>query len=250
MTAVLTGKLTENDGGNNTGTSKTITNTGFAVNKGDAIIVCVAVNSTSLNPGVSDNVNPGNYTQVGTKVTDNATNLNLTMFVKENSVAVAAGALTVTASWGIAARWGVAGLVYSGIATSSSVDVTNHADQASTSTPNSGSISTTKPGDLIIGALQLAAAGTTTITEDSRFRQQLNDSVGTSAHQHLHIADNVLGNYTATLNYAPTFSVSDTCVIAIASFFAPSGLLVPMAASDLTPGAGTVSRRSGNTVAW
>ncbi len=253
MAIALNGKMTEADSGVGTVTTQTIVNTGLAINAGNAIIVCVrSGNGSAGQVSVADNVNAGNYTKA-VEVADGVNNRTVSIWVKENSAAAAAGNLTVTVTLSATASCATNGLVYSGVLTSSSVDQVNSAAfTTSTATPTSGNITTTASGDLVIGAIGFSTGSTATInsgggSESAGFTSEFDDSLGTASHQHLHSADDILSG-TSTLAYAPTLSAATTGVIAVASFKAAGGA-APVVNPNLTPGA-DVGMPAGNAVAW
>src|SRR6266404_1835146 len=98
MPITLNNKMTEADSGTGTVTTQTITNTGFAINLGDAIVVSVRTgNGSTGQVAIADNVNAGNYTKA-VEVADGVNNRTVSIWVKENSSAAASGGLTVTAT--------------------------------------------------------------------------------------------------------------------------------------------------------
>jgi hypothetical protein len=198
-----------------------------AVAGGNLLFAVIRLGSTNAGLTISDNVNAGNWTQAF--LTHDTTNARwLGLFYKENT---AAGTPIVTASWtGVdASIKGLNVYEYRGLATSSSIDGNNSAVTASTTTPASGDITTTNASDLLIGAFSFSTNATDTVTSESTgFTQQHDDTIGTAAHDHLHVADQIVAS-TGIYQYQPTISGAQICVIGIAAFkaAAASGGIAP-----------------------
>ena len=171
---------------------------------------------------VADNVNAGNWSQAFVRTNDN--NRILCVCYKENT---AAGTPTVTVTLSNATDASFKGsdiFEYSGIVTTAALDQQiSVAVLTPTTTPNSGNIITTNADDLLIGVITFDTDSTTTISaEATGFTQQENDTIGTSSHCHLHVADRIV-SAAGTYNYQPTLNNAETAVVGIVAFKAATG---------------------------
>ena len=130
----------------------------FPVNNtlGNWIGVCIRVGAPNETLTIKDSKN--NTYHKATQINQTGDGDTLAIFYAEN---IAAGANTVTISVSTANTLRFAILEYSGVASSGSLDVATAA-QGSNASPNSGGVTTTANGDLLLGAVMTADAETFT----------------------------------------------------------------------------------------
>ena len=127
-----------------------------AQNAGDLNVVAIGWNdSTSSVVSVTDsNHNTYLVAATATASTGNGTQV---IYYAQNIAAAAAGANTVTVTFSTTVPWPDVRIVeYSGIASSSALDVSVGASGTSIS-PSSGAVATTNPNDLLVGANYIGA---------------------------------------------------------------------------------------------
>jgi Putative Ig domain len=151
----------------------------------------------------------GNTYHSATQINQTGDGDTLAIFYAEN---IAAGANTVTISVSSADTLRFAILEFSGVATSGSIDQAI-ANQGSNASPNSGSITTTVNGDLLLGAVM--TADQETITAGSGF--QIVESVPAAPNTKLIIEYQVQGSSGSTSSSA-TLSSADPWAAGIAAF--------------------------------
>ena len=193
-------------------------NSAVSILSGDLIVASIRGGSAAGVYTVSDNLNAGNYTQALLQQ-DSGNGRTLGIFYMPNSTVAASGALTITVTVSTAQPLACNGIVYTGAATTNVLDQTNSSIfNSGTSTPSSGNITTTVSGDVLVGSVLLDSSATVTVSSESTgFTQELNDTLGTASHLHLHTAQDILSG-TSTIAYSPTLSGPITGVIGIASF--------------------------------
>jgi hypothetical protein len=191
-----------------------------SVGTGHLLLAFCRVGANSAITSVSDTVNAGNYTKAWEQ--DDATNGKvLANYYMPNTLS---GNTTVTCHWTTTTTNNALDIVeLSGMATSSPLDQQNSAITTSSSSPTSGNITTVNANDVIFGAVSFAFSSTITISsENNSFTQEMNDTLGTASHVHLHGADRGVSS-TLTVAYNPTLSAAITTEIGVAAFKVSSG---------------------------
>ena len=174
---------------------------------GNWIGVCIRAGQPNETITVKD-FNGNTYHQA-TQINQTGDGDTLAIFYAEN---IKGGANTVTVSDSITDSLRFAILEYSGVATSGSIDVAT-ANQGSNASPNSGSVTTTANGDLLLGAIM--TADPETFTAGSGF--QIEESAPAEPNTKLIAEDQiqVLGGSTSS---SATLSSADPWAAAVASF--------------------------------
>lgn len=120
--------------------------------------IAVAVRASALNEVFTITDTAGNLYQQAVQFNGTAAGASLAIFYAEN---IKSGANTVRVAVSQSAALRIAILEYSGVATANSLDVTAAAQGTST-TPNSGPLTTTSNGELLLGAIMTANPATVT----------------------------------------------------------------------------------------
>jgi hypothetical protein len=136
-------------------TSSTLT---FPSNNTASNCIAVSIRAGSPNETFTVTDTNGNTYQKAIQFTENADTDTVGLFYAEN---IAGGANTVTVSDTALDTLRFAILEYSGVATSGSLDGVA-VTQGNSASPNSGSVTTTANGDLLLGAIMTAGAETYT----------------------------------------------------------------------------------------
>jgi uncharacterized protein YbbK (DUF523 family) len=134
---------TSTDAGSTTSASLAFVNPNTA---GNWIAVCIRAGSSSSQVFMVTDSN-GNTYRSALQLGVTANPITLAIFYAEN---IKGGANTITVSDAVSSPLRIAILEYSGVATSNSLDVTATAQGTST-LPNSGNVTTTTSGDLLLG---------------------------------------------------------------------------------------------------
>ena len=186
----------------------------FASNNTAGNWIGVGIRVGQPNETITVKDSKGNTYRNATQINQTADGDTLAIFYAEN---IAAGANTVTISVSSADTLRFAILEFSGVATSGSVDQAI-ASQGSNASPNSGSITTTANGDLLLGAI-LTADGET-FTAGSGF--QILESVPAAPNTKL-IAEYQIQGMSGSTSASATLSSADPWSAAIAAFKAGTG---------------------------
>jgi Domain of unknown function (DUF1929)/PKD domain/Putative Ig domain len=120
--------------------------------------IAVGIRVGEPNETITVRDSKGNTYHSATQINQTGDGDTLAIFYAEN---IAAGANTVTVSVSTADTLRIAILEFSGVASSGSIDQAT-ASQGSNASPNSGSITTTASGDLLLGAIMTADGETVT----------------------------------------------------------------------------------------
>src|SRR5271155_852089 len=186
----------------------------FASNNTAGNWIGVGIRVGQPNETITVKDSKGNTYRNATQINQTADGDTLAIFYAEN---IAAGANTVTISVSSADTLRFAILEFSGVATSGSVDQAI-ASQGSNASPNSGSITTTANGDLLLGAI-LTADGET-FTAGSGF--QILESVPAAPNTKL-LAEYQIQGMSGSTSASATLSSADPWSAAIAAFKAGTG---------------------------
>ena len=174
---------------------------------GNWIGVCIRVGQPNETIAVKDS--KGNTYHKATQINQTGDGDTLAIFYAES---IAAGANTITVSVSTANTLRFAILEYSGVATSGSIDGAN-ANQGSNASPNSGSVTTTTNGDLLLGAVM--TADPETFTAGSGF--QIVESVPTAPNSKL-IVEYQIQVLSGSTSSSATLSSADPWAASIAGF--------------------------------
>jgi hypothetical protein len=187
---------------------------GFASNNTAGNFIAVAVRAFYINQNISVSDSRGNVYRQAFKLNNvDGSGVDyddtVALFYAEN---VSGGANTVTVSISRAASLRFAILEYKGVATSSSLNVTSGAAGRSNA-PNSGTVTTTVPGALVLGVF--STQSTTTFSPGSGFTAEATVSAPPSSV--LMVADRVLTN-TGSVSAAASLSTTDIWAAGLAAF--------------------------------
>jgi hypothetical protein len=202
-------------------------------NAGNWIGVCIRTGQAGEVFTVTDSKGNAYHRAVQFNVTvDTPSGDTLGIFYAEN---IAGGANTITVSDTISATMRFAILEYSGIATVGSLDV-GGAAQGSSANPNSGNVSTTANGDLLLGAIMTASPAN--FTAGSGYARE--ESVPGAPNTKL-IAEDGVQAIAGTASASASLGGSDTWGAALAAFRAAgAGGSTGPSITSLSPTSGPV----------
>jgi hypothetical protein len=181
----------------------------FASNNTAGNWIAVGIRVGQPNETISVKDSKGNTYHSATQINQTGDGDTLAIFYAEN---IAAGANTVTISVSSADTLRLAILEFSGVASSGSIDQAI-ASQGSNASPNSGNITTTANGDLLLGAI-LTADGET-VTPGSGF--QIAESVPAKPNTKLIIEYQVQGS-SGSASASAKLSSADPWAAGVAAF--------------------------------
>ncbi len=171
--------------------------------------IAVGIRVGEPNETITVKDSKGNTYHSATQINQTGDGDTLAIFYAEN---IAAGANTVTVSVSTADTLRFAILEFSGVATSGSIDQAI-ASQGSNASPNSGSITTTASGDLLLGVIMTADGET--VTAGSGY--QIVESVPAAPNTKLIVEYQVQASSGSTSSSAK-LSSADPWAAAIAAF--------------------------------
>jgi 5-hydroxyisourate hydrolase-like protein (transthyretin family) len=147
---------------------------------------------------------------------------NLAIFYAENSKA---GVNTITVSDNISATLRVAIFEYSGVMKANSLDVTVSAQGTSTA-PNSGNVTTTANGDLLLGAVMTTNAASYTAGSSYVIEENVPVEPGTKL-----LVEDELQTAAGAVAASATLAASDNWGAVLAAFKSANGLVLPISVS-------------------
>src|SRR6266849_508011 len=223
---------TSKDAGTTTTSSLAFTTANTARN---LIAVCVrgGLSSSQVFTVVDSN---GNTYRQATQIGFTSSAVTLAIYYAEN---IKGGANTITVSQTVSGPLRFAILEYSGVATSNSLDVFASATGTSSS-PNSGNLTTTASGDLLLGAVATTNPGAFT----ARTGYKIEEFAPVEPNTKL-IAEDQIQTSAGLASAAASLTASDTWGVVLASFKAAGG--IAGAPSTITATAGTPQSATVNT---
>ncbi len=197
---------------------------------GNWIGVCIrGGNSSSQVFTVTDS--QGNVYKLAKQIGFTASQVTLAIYYAEN---IQSGVNTVTVSMTVSGPLRFAILEYSGVLTSSSLDVAAGATGTSTS-PNSGNLTTTASGELLLGAVATTNSGTFTAGSGYGIKEFVPSEPNTKL-----IAEDRIQAAAGTASASASISASDTWGAILATFKPGSGGGNAPSITSLSINAGTV----------
>lgn len=187
------------------------------------------------NPGNVTFTPPAGWTQAGTTTQDDVfiSGTAAQYYYTNNPGGITSVAVTLSAA---ASAWHIEVLEFSGVATTTPLDVQSFRQQSGTTTPSSGAVTTTAAGDLLVGWMaEDDVNGAYTLTQPAGWtalpRQQ-----DTNAWASLYSAYQVAGA-AGSYNYNPTLTATQTdSIVGIMAFKAAGGGVAVSGSATLSGG--------------
>jgi len=173
----------------------------------------------------------GNTYQRAFQLGVGSNSLTFALYYAEN---IKAGANIVTVSDTVSAPFRFAILEYSGVATSNSLDATPATAQGSSSTPNSGSLTTGAGGDLLLGTVVTVNSATMTAGSGYTIEEAVPGAPNTKL-----VAEDQLQTTAGSASASASLASSDTWGAGLAAFRSINGTTLPITIS-VSPTAASV----------
>ena len=201
---------------------------------GNWIAVCIRGGFSSLQVfTITDSI--GNSYQQASQLGFTPNAVTLAIYYAEN---IKGGANTITVSQSVSGPLRFAILEYSGVATSNSRDVTAVATATSTS-PNSGNMTTTASGDLLLGAVATTNPAAFTAGSGYTIEEFVGPEPGTKL-----IAEDQIQLAAGTASVSASLASSDNWGAVLAAFRAANGVVLPISV-NVTPATASVPTGNG-----